>query len=297
MTSSCFRSTPDGSPIPCGPPTTTLEQVRDWNNRERKLFVISIGQSNNGTENELPGVPPDAVLDAPDPNIYELSQGLFQGPERPWVANIGERHVFQDPAQDDRGGITMRLSGAKYLRTLFPTVSEITVFCGAIGGSSLRRQWDPYATNGVNIGFQRTVAFCDTFMRDNPDHDVIFWCSLGYTDGAERMGLTDPTLTELRAAFEESLANLVSELRSQIHGAERAIWVQGDIPDAALELFSNETKKAEMQTIALAQRTISRYVPISTSATMSDLSIYDIVHLDRPSLRTFGQRMAAASSF
>ena len=30
---------------------------------------------------------------------------------------------------------------------------------------------------------------------------------------------------------------------------------------------------------------------------MSDLTIYDVVHLDAPSLRTFGERMAIATAF
>ena len=94
--------------------------------------------------------------DVPDPAIFELSQGLLKNgipgaiAPRPWVADSGERHVFQHPAQDDRAGICMRLPAAKEIRRRFETlVPEITMYCGAVGGSVLSAGVNQWETSGA----------------------------------------------------------------------------------------------------------------------------------------------------
>lgn len=314
MTSPCFRSTPDGSPIPCGPPSTTLEQVRNWNNRARKLLVISIGQSNSGlTDQGLGNIIDDGEggLDAPDPAIFELSWGVGTRPNEPvrdWVGPMGTRHVFQHPAQDDQGagtggavntaqpnGICMRLPAAKAIKTAFPNVEEITLFCGAVSNSSLLNQWVTGARQ-----YNTTVAVCAQYMRDNPDHDVLFLCSLGETDGALGMRENDlqPELTpsEVKEYYSQELARLATDLRSSIPGADRALWLQADIPEDYPNKFGEKIENW-IRAVIEAQREVRDFIPLAVPVTISDLTTYDDTHLDRESIRTFGERMAAAASF
>ena len=77
--------------------------AQDHGAPRRKLLIVAVGQSNNGVTLE-PGQL-DPVLDGPDARILELSQGLVRSHFD--VAAPGARHVFQDPAQDDRRGICM----------------------------------------------------------------------------------------------------------------------------------------------------------------------------------------------
>ena len=110
-----------------------VNTIRHHDVRRRKVLIVAVGQSNNGLLVESEG--PDPVLDAPDARILELSRGILRGGYE--VAPAGERHVFQHPAQDDDGGICMRLAGAKALLSRSSTIEEITLFCGAKGGTSL----------------------------------------------------------------------------------------------------------------------------------------------------------------
>lgn len=320
MTSSCFRSTPDGSPIPCGPPTTTLEQVRGWNNRARKLLIISIGQSNSGLTDQGEGNIIDdgeGGLDAPDPAIFELSYevGLRANePARDWVGPFGTRHVFQHPAQDDQGsgaiidgintaqpnGICMRLPAAKFLKSAYPNIEEITLFCGAKSNSSLQREWAPGSFTSENRQKQIALGLCGPYMRDNPDHDVIFLCSLGETDGVEGMGYPSGTdRSVVKQAYSDALAALAAELRSGIPGAERALWVQADIPGDYSQKWGpvGSEKRSWVEAVIEAQQEVRNYIPLSVPVTIFDLTTYDDTHLDRASVRTMGARMGAASSF
>ena len=322
MTSPCFRSTPDGSAIPCGPPTTTLEELRAWNNRPRKLLIISIGQSNNGLTAEDGSAIDDGLggVDAPDPTILELSYGIGRrtgDPVREWVGGTGTRHIFQHPAQDEQGegtggavntalpnGICMRLPAAKAIKAAFPNVTEITLFCGAVSNTALQNsggngQWEPgpFTDNNRKAAKERAKIVCGQYMRNNPDHDVVFMCSLGETDGVQSMGLSaEASPAAVKQAYSEALAALAAELRSSIPGAERALWIQADIPADYPNKFG-PVIKSHVEAIIQAQQEVREYIPLSVPVTIFDLSTFDETHLDRASLRIMGARMAAATSF
>lgn len=256
-----------------------------------KLFVISIGQSNNGTttEGDLsdPTGGPLTAEDVPDPTIFELSQGLtdfrFVGH---YVAPKGERHVFTHPAQDDRGGICMRLPAAKEIRKVYKSlIPEVTVFCGAEGSTSLsagRDEWEP--TGRLT---QQTIAYCNKFMLENPDYTPVIWCSLGAEDALRGMPPAD---------FEAALSGLASTLRTSIHNAENAFWVQGDMPQSLVDQINSDRGDTNGTDILAKQQSSDTFIPNSGTATMNDLqTIFDNVHLNRDSLRTFGRRVATAT--
>lgn len=348
MTSPCFRSTPDGNPIPCGPPSTTLEQVRNWNNRARKILIMSVGQSNNGLTDE--GMDTDPVtggsiiddgpggVDAPDPRIREISKGIGtdQAPgtaPRYWVGPRFTTHVFQHPAQDDQGvrdgqdfsaqpnGICMRLPGAKALLNKYPNIEEITLYCGAQGNTALRREWntaDPSdPAQGAALegrGVQQAVAYGTRFMNDHPDYEIMFWCSLGETDGRRGMRYDDlenwdasqePLYSpaEVKQRYLDDLTKLITELRTRIPRAERALWVQADIPRDYPQKFANPNqpdgtlRQNWLNAVIEAQQEVHNHIPLTVPVTIFDLTTFDETHLDAPSVRTFGARMAAAASF
>ena len=281
---------------------------------DRKLFVVSIGQSNNGLTDQGDDSPLDdgpGGRDAPDPGIFELSWGVGDrpgDPARPWVGPSGTRHVFRHPAQDDQGagtggasnlalpnGICMRLAGAKYLKETSPDVTEITLFCGAVSNSSLRREWAPGTFTAANRAKQTALLRCSQYMQQNPDHEVVFWCSLGETDGIEGMGFESGTAPEVvKQAYADALAALAAELRSSIPGAEGALWVQADIPGDYLENFGPE-KRAWVEAVIEAQREVRDHIPRSVPVTIFDLTTSDGTHLDRGSARAMGRRMAEAT--
>ena len=263
--------------------------------RTLKLFVISIGQSNNGVTAERNPVTQEfeepTFEDAPDPAIFELSQGLLKNgippaiPARPWVAAPGERHVFQHPAQDDRAGICMRLPAAKEIRRRFgPVVSEITMFCGAVGGSVLSAGLNQWETSGALT--QKTIDYCNAFMLENPDYTPVIWCSLGATDANNGM---------LPSVYEDALNALASTLRSNIHNAENAFWVQGDMPQSLVNQIDAATG-GNGTAILAKQQSADTFISNAGTATMNDLETYDNVHTASEGLRTFGRRVAAAMS-
>ena len=263
--------------------------------RTLKLFVISIGQSNNGVTAERNPVTGEfeepTFEDAPDPAIFELSQGLLKNgippaiPARPWVAAPGERHVFQHPAQDDRAGICMRLPAAKEIRRRFgPVVSEITMFCGAVGGSVLSAGLNQWETSGALT--QKTIDYCNAFMLENPDYTPVIWCSLGATDANNGM---------LPSVYEDALSALASTLRSNIHNAENAFWVQGDMPQSLVSQIDAATG-GNGTAILAKQQSADTFISNAGTATMYDLETYDNVHTDSAGLRIFGRRVAAAMS-
>lgn len=248
-----------------------------------KLFVISIGQSNNGLLPEPGQVKPE---DDPQPEIFELSQGLLKDgiyptlPPRPWVAPAGDRHVFRHPAQDDRAGICMRLPAAKEIRRRFGSiVPEITIFCGAVGGTSLsagRNQWEP---EGALT--RKVIEYSDTFLRANPDYTPVIWCSLGAEDASDSMSNAD---------FQAGLIALANKLRSSIYNAENAFWVQGDMPQT---LVSNiDGAGGNGSGILDRQQNADSFIPNSGTATMNDLAVWDGTHIGMDELRTFGRRVA-----
>ena len=253
-----------------------------------KLFVISIGQSNNGLLVEPGSANPET--DGPDGAIFELSQGLLKDgipllgiPPRPWVAPSGERHVFHHPAQDDRGGICMRLPAAKEIRRRFASlVPEITVFCGAVGGTSLsagRNQWEP---EGALT--RKVIDYCDTFLRENPDYTPVIWCSLGAEDASENMSDAD---------FQDGLIALANKLRSSIYNAENAFWVQGDMPASLVTFIDNAGGNGSG--ILDRQQNADTFISNAGTATMNDLTTWDSVHIDVDELRIFGRRVAEAT--
>ena len=152
--------------------------IRHHEVRRRKVLIVAVGQSNNGLLIEPDG--PDPVLDAPDARILELSRGILRNGYE--VAPVGERHVFQHPAQDDRGGICMRLAGAKALLGSNPAIEEVTLFCGAMDGTSLAPGLGGPTVDGFQLTGSRGPSTGDAPSAANPDHEVIFWCSLGATD-------------------------------------------------------------------------------------------------------------------
>ncbi len=276
------RRAPTANEVSTGATTSTARTI--------KLFVISIGQSNNGTTTEPliddPTGGPLTAEDAPDPTIFELSQGLtdsrFDGHT---VAPEGERHVFTHPAQDDRGGICMRLPAAKEIRRVYKSlVPEVTVFCGAEGGTSLsagRDQWEP--TGRLT---QRAISFCNKFMLENPEYTPVIWCSLGAEDALRGMPPAD---------YEAALIELANTLRSSIHNAENAFWVQGDMPQVLVDQINADRGDTNGTDILAKQQSADTFISNSGTATMNDLSVvYDNTHIDRPSLRTFGRRVATA---
>ena len=252
--------------------------VHDHGAPRRKVLIVAVGQSNNGVTLE-PGQL-DPVLDGPDARILELSQGLVRSHFD--VAVPGARHVFQHPAQDDRGGICMRLAGAKALLQEHPETAEVTLYCGAVGGTSLAAGADEWSVDGALT--QRTIDRCGAFMEAHPDHEVIFWCSLGTTDAIQGMS---------QEAFRTRLAALAATLRAGIPGAAEAFWVQGDMPGSLVGWIDNSS--ANGTDILEAQNSVADYIPNAAAASMFDLSTYDNVHLDMSSLRLFGLRMARAS--
>ncbi|MEE2940800.1 MAG: sialate O-acetylesterase [Planctomycetota bacterium] len=252
--------------------------IRDHDARRRKVLIVAVGQSNNGVTFE-PGAL-DPVLDAPDARILELSRGHFRS--NFVVAVPGERHVFQHPAQDDRGGICMRLAGAKALLQRFPAIEEITLYCGAVGGTSLAPGGGEWAVDGALT--QATIQWCGAFMAAHPDHEVIFWCSLGTSDAI--LGMP-------QHVFRRRLAALAETLRAGIPGAADAFWVQGDMPRPLVDWIDGVAGNGT--DILEAQNGVAGYIPNAGAASMFDLSTYENVHLDMEGLRLFGVRMARAS--
>lgn len=252
-----------------------------------KLFVISIGQSNNGLLVEPGSANPET--DGPDGAIFELSQGLLKDgipptiPARPWVAPSGERHVFHHPAQDDRGGICMRLPAAKEIRRRFASlVPEITVFCGAVGGTSLSagvNEWEP---EGALT--RKVIDYCDAFLRENPDYTPVIWCSLGAEDASENMSNED---------FQDGLIALANKLRSSIYNAENAFWVQGDMPASLVTFIDGAGGNGSG--ILDRQQNADTFISNAGTATMNDLTTFDSVHIGMDGLRTFGRRVAEAT--
>jgi hypothetical protein len=262
--------------------STSESQRTTETTRAIKLFVISIGQSNNGLLEE-PG--PLTSEDLPDPAIFELSQGIEANRYKHYVAPAGERHVFNHPAQDDLGGICMRLPAAKEIRRLYASiVPEITIYCGAKDGTSLSAGVGEWETSGYLT--QQAISFCNTFMIENPDYTPVFWCSLGASDAISGMP---------NAEFSGALAGLADQLRSNIHNAENAFWVQCDMPQSLVsgvdDIGGNGTG------ILTMQQSAPQFISNSGTATMNDLiELWDGRHITRDELRTLGRRVAASMS-
>lgn len=252
--------------------------IRHHEVRRRKVLIVAVGQSNNGLLIEPDG--PDPVLDAPDARILELSRGILRNGYE--VAPVGERHVFQHPAQDDRGGICMRLAGAKALLSSNPAIEEVTLFCGAMGGTSLAPGLGGWAVDGPLT--QRAIDWCAPFMAANPDHEVIFWCSLGSTDAMLGMSAS---------SYKDQLIQLADTLRTNIPGARDAFWVQADMPRDLVESIDGAIGNGT--NILQAQNSVADYVPNSGAVTMFDLPTYDGRHIDAEGLRVLGARMGFAS--
>lgn len=246
--------------------------------QRRKVLIVAVGQSNNGVTLE-PGQL-DPVLDAPDARVLELSQGVVRSHFD--VAAPGERHVFQHPAQDDRGGICMRLAGAKALLQEHPEIEEATLYCGAVGGTSLAPGLGEWEADGALT--QQTIERCAAFMDAHPDHEVLFWCSLGTTDAIKGMS---------QEVFKGRLAALAGALRSGIPGAAGAFWVQGDMPRPLVDWIDGVGGNGT--SILEAQNRVADYITDAAAASMFDLGTYENVHLDMNGLRLFGARMARAS--
>lgn len=246
-----------------------------------KLFVISIGQSNNGLLVE-PGAL--TLADAPDPTIFELSQGIQANRFKHQIAPAGERHVFEHPAQDDAGGICMRLPAAKEIRRLFASiVSEITVYCGAESATALSAGLDQWEPTGRLT--QNAINFCNDFMLQNPDYIPVFWCSLGASDAIAGMTPSD---------FGDALEGLAEQLRSNIHNAENAFWVQCDMPQDLVNVIDGLNSNGGP--ILAKQQTADQFITNSGTATMYDLETYDGRHIGRDELRTLGRRVAVSMS-
>ncbi len=252
--------------------------IRHHDVRRRKVLIVAVGQSNNGLLVESEG--PDPVLDTPDARILELSRGILRGGYE--VAPAGERHVFQHPAQDDDGGICMRLAGAKALLSRSSAIEEITLFCGAKGGTSLAPGLGGWAVDGLLT--QRAIDWCAPFMAANPDHEVIFWCSLGATDAMLGMSAS---------SYKNQLIQLADTLRTNIPGAKDAFWVQADMPRDLVEIIDGAIGNGT--NILQAQNSVAGYVPNSGAVTMFDLPTYDGRHIDAEGLRVLGMRMGFAS--
>ena len=87
-------------------------------------------------------------------------------------------------------------------------VPEVTVFCGAEGGISLRGRMS--GSHGRLT--QRTISFCNKFMLENPDYTPVI-CKPGAEDSLNGMNPTN---------YENALRGLAAQLRSSIHNAENA---------------------------------------------------------------------------
>jgi len=250
--------------------------------RTIKLFVISIGQSNNGLLTEPGELTPE---DVPDPSIFELSQGIQANRYKHYVAPAGERHVFTHPAQDDLGGICMRLPAAKEIRRLYASiVPEVTIYCGAQDGAALSAGLDQWEPTGKLT--QKAIDYCNTFMLQNPDYTPVIWCSLGASDALYNMAPND---------FSGALAGLASQLRSSIHGAENAFWVQCDMPQALVSGIDTATS-GNGTAILNMQQSAPDFIPNAGTATMNDFPLWDLRHIGRDDLRTLGRRVAASMS-
>jgi len=250
--------------------------------RTIKLFVISIGQSNNGLLEE-PGEL--TAEDVSDPTIFELSQGIEANRYKHYIAPAGQRHVFTHPAQDDLGGICMRLPAAKEIRRLYASmVPEVTVYCGAQDGAALSAGLDQWEPTGKLT--QKAIDYCNTFMLQNPDYTPVIWCSLGASDALYNMAPND---------FSGALAGLASQLRSSIHGAENAFWVQCDMPQALVSGIDTATG-GNGTAILNMQQSAPDFITNAGTATMNDFPVWDSRHIGRDDLRTLGRRVAAAMS-
>ena len=248
--------------------------------RRPKVLIISIGQSNNGLLSEP--ADPNPVADAPDSRIRELSQGLYRSGYP--VAPAGQCHTFQFPAQDDRGGMCMRLAGAKALLHKYPVIEEITLYCGAEGGTSLAIGEDEWELDGHLT--QQAIDWCAPFMAANPDYRVVFWCSLGATDALNGMS---------PAVYQQRLSDPANKLRTQIPGAQNAFWVQGDMPQPLVDGIDNFRGDGNGTAIWQLQNSVCTFIPCSASATMYNEQVYDGIHIGRAGLRNFGTRMGLAT--
>ena len=170
----------------------------------------------------------------------------------------------------------MRGPGAKeILRVYGSVVPEITIFCGAVGSTSLsagRNEWEPTGALTQNV-----INYCNAFMLKNPDYTPVIWCSLGAEDATNSMPPAD---------YEAGLIALANTLRTNIHNAENAFWVQGDMPQSLVN--SIDSAGGNGTTILAKQQSADTFIPNSGTATMNDLSTYDGTHITRDGLRTFG---------
>lgn len=254
--------------------------VRATTGVRRKVLIVSVGQSNNGLMNE-PGDGP-AAADFSDGRIRELSQGIVR--QHYTIAPVGETHVFQHPAQDDSGGVCMRLAGAKALLRKYPAIEEVTLYCGAAPNTSLAVAADEWAADGQLT--RDTIGWCSRFMADHPDYRVVFWSSLGATDAVLGMDVS---------VFQSQMALLAHTLRTSIPGAANACWIQGDMPSDLVDVV-NHVQPGNGTLFLQAQNTVGNYIPNSVAVTVFDLTTYDSRHLTANSLRTFGVRVGLATS-
>ena len=121
-------------------------------------------------------------------------------------------------------------------------------------------------------------------MAANPDHEVIFWCSLGATDAMLGMSAS---------SYRQQLARLADTLRTNIPGAKNAFWVQADMPRDLVGFIDGAIGNGT--NILEAQNGVAGYLPDSGAVTMFDLPTYDGRHIDAEGLRVLGARMGFAS--
>ena len=180
----------------------------------------------------------------------------------------------------------MRLPAAKEIRRVYASVvPEITVYCGAKDNTSLSAgvgEWEPsgYLT-------QQAISFCNTFMLENPDYTPVFWCSLGGSDAFSGMPNAD---------FSGALAGLAEQLRSSVHNAENAFWVQCDMPQTLVDAYSG-VPGSNGPGILSMQQSAPDFITNCGTATMNDLTeLWDGRHITRDELRILGRRVAASMS-
>lgn len=253
--------------------------------RSRKVLVICLGQSNNGLTVEFSPTEYEPE-DWPDSRISEVSQNITRN--RYQIAAENELHLFKHPAQDDDGGICMRLSMGKTMLQLFPDIEHIAFLCVSVGGTGFTSDApDRWTTDGTLLT-GNAVTRANAFLSSNPDFEVVF-THLG--------GATDATNGHPVATWKANVQAMAAYLRGNITNASNAPWIQGDTHQKLRNIIDfvqpglGSSYGAEIAALSGS----SPWLTNSTSMTMYDLKAGpDDRHLTAPGVREIGRRCAGA---
>lgn len=253
----------------------------------RKELWLKIGQSNAvGVDTATPF--DHDVLDAPNPRLYEISQGVTVNQGGYYApAPSGELHVFQLPAQDS-AAVGLGHWFGRHRLALNPGIEQLVISNRALSGTGFSdNRWNP----GDDL-FEAAVLECNTFLENNPD--FVFMGFLWH------QGELDAGNGRTRAEYTLDLFNMLDDptpaslgMRTRIHGAERAPCIIGTLLQAAIDGAAPGQTGADIDS---AHRNIQGTVSRIATVDLSDLiESPDGLHFGAEDVRAMGIRYANAA--